>query len=265
MRAGVSTATLFLRLNNEDAVPLLAEWGVDEAEVFLTSFSEYAPSYAEQLAAKKGGLQVHSVHVLNTQFEPQLYAAHPRVKADAYYFLGETMRSARILGARYYTFHGVARLKRTFRENIPRVAGQTAEIAAFCRKFGVTLAYENVEWAFYNRPGVFRELKAACPTLAGVLDIKQARITGYDWRQYLEEMGENISHVHVSDVASDGTMCLPGRGVFDFDELFARLQGVGFDGPVLIENYGNDYGDIGEIRAAYEFLAEKAEKYGAKK
>ena len=265
MRAGVSTATFFRRLNNEDSVPLLSEWGVKEAEVFLTSFCEYAPAFSEGLAAKKGALNVHSVHVLNTQFEPQLYAAHPRVRADAYYFLEETMRSARILGAKYYTFHGLARLKRTFKEDIPRVARQTEEISAFCQKFGVTLAYENVEWAFYNRPGVFRELKAACPALAGVLDIKQARISGYDYQAYLEEMGPALSHVHVSDLTADGTMCLPGQGTFDFDELFSRLRAVGFQGPVLIENYGGDYRDLGEVKRAYEFIAEKAEKYAAKK
>ena len=265
MRAGVSTATFFLRLNNEDSIPLLAEWGVREAEVFLTSFSEYEPAFAQILAAKKGGLSVHSVHVLNTQFEPQLYAAHPRVKSDAYYFLEQAMRSAQILGAKYYTFHGVARLKRTFHEDIPRIARQTEEISAFCKKFGVTLAYENVEWAFYNRPGVFRELKAACPSLAGVLDVKQARISGYDWRQYLEEMGADLSHVHVSDLDENGKLCLPGQGIFDFDELFARLQDVGFNGAVLIENYGGDYRDLGEVKRAYEFIAEKAEKYAAKK
>ncbi len=264
MRAGVSTATFFLRLNTEDSVPLLAEWGVREAEVFLTSFSEYEPAFAERLTAAKGKLSVHSVHVLNTQFEPQLYAAHPRVKADAYYFLERAMRSAQILGAKYYTFHGLARIKRTFKEDIPRVARLTEEIAAFCKKFGVTLAYENVEWAFYNRPGIFRELKAACPALAGVLDVKQARISGYDYFAYLEEMGASLSHVHVSDITADGKMCLPGQGTFDFDELFARLQDVGFQGSVLIENYGGDYRDFGEVKRAYEFLAEKAEKYGAK-
>ncbi len=264
MQTGVSTATFFLRLNNEDSLPLLSEWGVGAAEVFLTSFSEYEPSFAQLLAAKKGGLHVHSVHVLNTQFEPQLYAAHPRVKADAYYFLERAMRSAQILGAKYYTFHGVARIKRTFKEDIPRVARLTEEIAAFCQKFGVTLAYENVEWAFYNRPGIFRELKAACPSLAGVLDVKQARISGYNYREYLEEMGASLSHVHVSDIRADGKLCLPGQGTFDFDELFARLRDVGFTGAVLVENYGGDYQNFGEVKTAYEFLAEKAEKYGAK-
>ena len=252
---------MFLRLNNEDTLPLYSEWGVGTAEVFLTSFSEYSPAFARTLAAGKGDVQVHSVHVINTQFEPQLYAEHPRIKADSYAWLEKVMKSARILGAKYYTFHGIARFKRTFREDFPRVAAKTQEIADFCAKYGVTLAYENVEWAFYNHPGVFRELKKGCPQLKGVLDIKQARVSGYDWREYLEEMAGSLAHVHVSDIGEDGKMCLPGAGIFDFDELFSRLCDAGFSGPLLIENYGGDYGTFDELRRAGEFLCEKAEKY----
>lgn len=261
MKIGISTASLFLRRNNEDALSLLDEWGVACAEVFLTSFSEYEPQFARLLCERKGRVKIHSVHVLNTQFEPQLYAVHPRVKGDAFGWLEKAMRSAEILGAGSYTFHGIARIKRTFRENFAGTGERTQEIFEFCKRFGVTLCYENVEWAFYNRPGVFRELKARCPQLEGVLDIKQARISGYPYADYLEEMGGSLSHVHVSDVDEAGRMCLPGRGKFDFDELFSRLRGTGFDGAVLIESYQDDYRDIAELKASYEYLAEKAEKY----
>lgn len=263
MKTGISTASFFLRLNNEDSLPLLNEWGVEQTEVFLTSFSEYDPSFAQQLQTVKGSVNVHSVHVINTQFEPQLYAEHPRVRSDAYYWLDRVMRSAQILGATHYTFHGIARLKRTFRENLPRVAEKTAEIFSFCKKYGVRLCYENVEWAFYNRPDIFRELKAACPDLGGVLDIKQARISEYPYERYLHDMAGSLTHVHVSDWNGE-KMCLPGEGSFDFDTLFKRLSDVGFHGVVLIENYGDDYKDFGQVKNAYEFLKEKAEKYCGK-
>ncbi len=264
MRAGVSTATLFGRLYNEDAVPLLAEWKAGCAEVFLTSFSEYSRDFGKLLAERKGDLPVHSVHVLNTQFEPQLYSDHPRVREDAFLWLARAMEAAQELGAHFYTFHGLARLKRTFRENVPRTAAKTREIAEFCARYGVTLSYENVEWAFIDRPEAFRALKKEYPALHGVLDVKQARISGYDWREYLKAMEGCLTHVHVSDVRADGGMCLPGRGTFDFDELFSRLRDAGFGGPVILENYGNDYGDFGEVKASLEFLAEKAEKYSVK-
>ncbi len=261
MTAGISTASLFQRVLNEDALPLFHEWGVGEAEVFLTSFCEYEPRFAKELAARKGNVHINSVHVLNTQFEPQLYSAHPRVRADAFAYLEKTMRSARVLGANYYTFHGLARIKRTFSEDMQRTGAATARIAEFCAKFGVQLSFENVEWAFYNRPGIFRALKEFCPNLKGTLDVKQARISGFDYQDYLNEMCGSISHVHVSDLTAEGKMCLPGRGAFDFDRLFSRLRDAGFTGCVLLESYAKDYGDLGELKTAYEFLAEKAYRY----
>ena len=260
MKVGISTASLFLRKNNEEALPLFDAWGVPCAEVFLTSFCEYAPAFAHTLAAAKGGVEIHSVHVLNTQYEPQLYAEHPRVLEDANGWLREVLASANILGAHNYTFHGIARLKRTFRENWQRFSAITAQIYETCRAAGVRLCYENVEWALYNRPGLFALLKKDCPDLGGVLDIKQARITGYDWREYLADMGESLATVHVSDVTAEGKMCLPGQGVFDFAELFARLRDIGFDGAVLIENYARDYGEPDELRRSFEYLADLAAK-----
>ena len=260
MKVGISTASLFLRKNNEEALPLFDAWGVPCAEVFLTSFCEYAPAFAHTLAAAKGGVEIHSVHVLNTQYEPQLYAEHPRVLEDANGWLREVLASANILGARNYTFHGIARLKRTFRENWQRFSAITAQIYETCRAAGVRLCYENVEWALYSRPGLFALLKKDCPDLGGVLDIKQARITGYDWREYLADMGESLATVHVSDVTAEGKMCLPGQGVFDFAELFARLRGIGFDGAVLIENYARDYDEPEELRRSFEYLADLAAK-----
>ena len=254
MQAGISTATLFVRRNNEDALALFKQWGVSVCEVFLTSFCEYEPAFARLCAERKGDVKVHSVHVLNTQFEPQLYAQHPRVVGDAFAFLRRTMECANLLGAKYYTFHGLARIKRTFREDLPRSGEQTREIAAVCERYGVSLCYENVEWALYNRPGVFSVLKEHCPALLGVLDLKQARITGYDYFDYLKEIGPSLSHVHVSDVTAEGRMCLPGQGVTDFPLLLKRLRGVGFDGPLFIENYSCDFGKEEELRASYEWL-----------
>lgn len=261
MDVGISTATLFLRHENEDSAALFGQWGVPVTELFLTSFCEYDASFARLVKERLGATRVHSMHVLNTQFEPQLYAEHERVKSDAFFWLRRAMEAARELGARYYTFHGIARLKRTFRENFGRLSPVTQEIFEVCAEYGVTLCYENVEWALYNRPGVFSKLKEACPALMGVLDIKQARISGYDYRDYLNEMGGRIAHVHVSDVDEAGKMCLPGQGTFDFDELFSRLKDVGFDGAVLIENYKSDYGEERELLDSLRWLQEKAEKY----
>ena len=51
MKVGISTASFFKRLNNEEALPLLNRWGIPCTEMFFTSFSEYEPRFAEALSA----------------------------------------------------------------------------------------------------------------------------------------------------------------------------------------------------------------------
>ena len=140
MQTGVSTASLFLRKNNEEALPLLNALGVKTAEVFLTTYSEYGEAFARELKAVRGNISVNSVHILNTQFEPQLFNAHPRARADAFAWLDKVMDSANILGAPYYTFHGTARMKRAARsgknDDFSRMIDGFWEICKACEKRG---------------------------------------------------------------------------------------------------------------------------------
>ena len=265
MKTGVSTASLFLRQNNEDALPLLEKLGVKTTEVFLTSFSEYAPSFANLLTTRKGALDVNSIHILNTQFEPQLFNTHPRVRKDAYGWLEQVLKSAQILGAPYYTFHGTARVKRAARsgknDDFSAIIEGFKDIICACARYGVTLCLENVEWSTYNRVGVLSRIKDELPTLKTVLDIKQARISQYPYEQYLAEMGDRLAYLHISDIDERGKICLPGKGVFDFDTLIKRLKDNGFDGALLIEVYTGDYGAEEELKTACEYIDELLYKY----
>ena len=263
MYTGVSTASLFLREMNEDAVSVLDGLGIRNTEVFLTTFSEYGEEFGRLIAARRGNMRVCSVHVLNTQFEPQLFGAHPRARADAFALLDKAMAGAAVFGAKHYTFHGITRLKKN---SVPADAGKLAaslgEIAAACARHGIGLSLENVHWALYNAPGLFRPLKERCPALSGVLDVKQARLSGYPYPMYIKDMEGSISHVHLSDVDERGRICLPGRGVFDFVECFRRLKDAGFCGTALIEVYAGDYGEYAELKRSCDFLGEAAAKAG---
>ncbi|MBP5242698.1 MAG: sugar phosphate isomerase/epimerase, partial [Clostridia bacterium] len=161
------------------------------------------------------------------------------------------------------TFHGMARVKRTGNyDNFSFLSPRTQEIYDFCQGYGVTLAYETVEWAIYNRPGVFAKLKEECPNLKGVLDIKQTRLSGYDYKDYISDMGASLAYVHYSDVDENGNTCLAGRGIFDTDLLLKRLKDNGFDGAILIENYAKDFKALEELKESYLYLQEKIYKYG---
>jgi superfamily I DNA/RNA helicase len=64
---------------------------------------------------------------------------------------------------------------------------------------------------------------------------------------------EDKTHLDDNDVLDNGKMCLPGKGVTDFDKLFRALNGVGFNGAMLIEAYTGDYGKESELFESLDF------------
>ncbi len=261
MQVGISTASLFERKTTEDALQFLDKNGVSTAEVFLESYCEYNKEFGEILQGVQGNVNVHSVHTLTTQFEPQLYSVNKRAQKDSFELLERTMSVAEQLGAKYYTFHGVARVKRTpMILNFERIGDITNKIMEVTQRHGVTLAYENVHWSYYNYIGFFNELRKRVPNIKGTLDIKQAYQSGIDYFDFLKEMGGDIVTVHLSDRDSDGKMCLPGRGAFDFEKLFNRLADVNFNGALLLEVYQNDYTEYQELFDSQEYIKNLAQK-----
>ena len=261
MQTGISTASLFGRFFTEDAVEELSGAGVKTAEVFLETYGEYTPEFGELIKKRKDGMDIHSVHVLTTQYEPQLYSMNERAKADSFKLLEGTARAAEILGAKYYTFHGGARFrKEPLILNLDNVGEETRKIVDVLGKHGVSLAYENVHWGYYNYIGFFSELKKRVPNLKGTFDIKQARQSGISYKEFISEMGEAIVTAHISDINENGKMCLPGKGITDFKEVFSRLKDVGFDGAILIESYNSDYKELKELYESLDFVTETAEK-----
>ena len=304
MKTGISTASFFLRQECEEAIAAIGGLGAQCAEVFLGSFYEYRPEFARKVvqtfAERTGGdrstvgegfsenaadggerragelhilqpserpfgdMEVTSVHALSSNFEPQLFSSSRRVRGDAFYWLDQIMRSANILEAKKYTFHGLFghAAHGAGRKDLGSTAEYLNGAIEFCARYGVELCLENVCWCLYNRPGVFAELKERCPSLRGVLDLKQARRSGYPAQMYIEDMRGCISHVHLSDVTAEGRLCLPGKGVTDFSELFKRLAGAGFDGELIIETYSDDYSDLSELKTSLEYISELACKQG---
>lgn len=261
MKVGISTSSLFLRKNTEDAVRFLSENHIETAEVFLASYCEYNAEFGSLLASRKGDMEINSVHTLTTQFEPQLYSVNKRAAEDSFKILDGVLAAAEKINAKYYTFHGVALLKKTpVKYDYERIAEITSRINSACRSHGVTLSYENVHWCYYSRPGFFKELKSRCPFLKGVLDIKQAEQSGFGYGEYIDDMAENIVTVHLSDRNENGKLCLPLAGKFDYEDLFKRLKGAGFDGALLIEAYPENYEKEEDLFVSVERLKELAYK-----
>lgn len=256
MKTGISTACLFARCETEQAFKELNNLGVENTEAFLQTFYEYRPEFAKKYHTELGGVNVNSVHVMTGNFEPQLFAHTRRSRGDGFYWLDQLMRSARLLGAQYYTMHGIIRKGSNAGENFDYLGERINEIIGFCSRYGVNLCLENVWWSLYNRPGLFSELKRRAGGLSGVFDLKQARRSGYPYQMYIKEMGSSLAYAHLSDVDENGRICLPGNGIYNFEEILKCLKGEGFDGAIIIEVYSDNYGDLSELKTSLDYLNE---------
>lgn len=263
MEIGISTASLFGRLYNEDALPLLNQLDARVVEVFLETYFEYTEQFGKLLGERKGNLTVHSVHTLNTHFEPQLFSNCERTKKDALEIFENCLKVGQLLGASCYTMHGKARFKRKINyDNYQEIGGHMCDLTDLCKKYGMMLTLENVEWAYYSHTGFFKNVKKYCNDLKACLDVKQARESGFSYKEYIEEMGDSLMTVHLSDVDEFGKTARPSpHGKFDFDELFRMLAYNGFKGECLLEIYQENFSDYNQLKQSLLYLREIKSKY----
>jgi sugar phosphate isomerase/epimerase len=254
MEIGLSTATFFGKSLTEDSFDIIKQAGVSVCEVFLTTFSEYEESFGDILAEKKGDLQVHSVHSLTNQFEPQLSNRVERTRRDAFVYFDKVCKTMQKLGAKYYTYHGASIIKKSqLNINYEYESSCLKDIMAKVNEYGGELTFENVHWAKYNKPEFIKKIHQYIPELKTCLDIKQAMQSGIDYKEYIKASPNSIRTVHVCDWNERG-LCAPGKGNFDFKELFAILTDVGYTGPVMIELYSGDYKDYREVYDSVDYL-----------
>ena len=262
MKLGISTASFFGKIPNENSIKLLNDWSVPVCEVFLSTFCEYEDDFIDLLLERKGKIEVNSVHSLTNQFEPQLFNKVERTRNDAFKYFEQVLKDGQRLGAKYYTFHGPGLMKRT--SIVPPVEAIVPYVKSLVesgKKYGVGISYENVHWAYYSKPGFFKPLYKEIPELYATLDIKQARQSEYDYKDYIKDMAGRISTVHICDYDQNGKTTIPSKGVFDYDDLFSRLKDAGFDGAVLIELYSNDYDTSDDVKRSYEYVKNIISKY----
>ena len=263
MRIGISTSSYFPNLYTEQAIGEIAESGCGVCEVFLASHYEYRGEFGEVLqdslakARKVHALEVHSIHTLTNQFEPDLFNRGDKARADAFDAFNKACKVGQMIGAKHYTFHGPTLLKRAVKYTFdyPRLATTVNRLVEIAASYGLRFCYENVHWTYCSTPTYFDNIKRLCPDLGAVLDIKQAMQSGIDWREFLKVQKDRLCTVHVCDYDDKG-LAIPGRGSFDFVEFFARLMDAGYDGPCLMEVYDKNYDDIAQLKDSYLYLCD---------
>lgn len=255
MRLGISTASFFNRVPTESTFDYLRQMRVDTTEIFLNTYSEYEKPFVDALVQRRGNIAVHSVHCLGTQFEPQLFSANARVRADAENLFRKVCYAGFMLGAKFYTFHGPTRLKK--RDNAfdyPKLAGRINQLIDIAQSYGINLSYENVFWTYASEPEWFKQILKLCPRLYTTLDVKQAVLAGFDPNKFIEAMGGRISTVHLCDVDKAGKTALPGKGKIAFEKFFRELEKCNNNVSALLEVYSRDYHDFNELKAAFDYI-----------
>lgn len=257
MRIGFSTASFFKKELTEDALVSIGKLGASCCEVFLGSYSEYTQRFAKLLKSRKNGVDIVSVHTLNQQYEPDLFNQVERARKDSETILHKVARAANIVGARYYTFHGPAMLRRVnYSFDYEKLGKRIEELCSYVREnsYGTTsLTYENVHWCYSNTPEFFQNIIPNAPSLKTCLDVKQALQSGFLPEKYIDAMGNRLTNVHLCDY-NNGKTALPGKGAFDFEKLFGVLLSSGYRGDAMIEVYSGDYDGYDELARSFEYV-----------
>ncbi|MDR0752012.1 MAG: sugar phosphate isomerase/epimerase [Christensenellaceae bacterium] len=257
MKVGISTGAFFLKVPTEDTFKIINDIGAQTCEVFLATFCEYTPKFAELLAKASDGIDVYSIHTQTMQFEPDLFSAYKRNQEDAEEIFKSVANTANILGAKCYTMHGPARLKRIEYvlnyEQISKRLDELQTILSAKTHGNCQITYENVHYCYYNSPFFFTNLRKNSKILA-CLDVKQAmqsKISAFD---YLDACKDRLANVHLCDYTSEGLPVLPGKGIFNFVDFFVKLMKNNYSGPLIMEPYHNNYNNYSELTAGLNYL-----------
>ncbi|MDR3552247.1 MAG: sugar phosphate isomerase/epimerase [Clostridia bacterium] len=261
METAVSTACLY-PLETEKSLETLLALGFRRFELFANTECELRDAFIDALRGRLDaeGASVYSLHPFTSGFEHLLFFSdYPRRFEDGAAQYARYFRAARRLGASVVVFHG------------DFAAGRLND-AEYCERFrtlsgiaageGIILAQENVSRC---RSRSVRFIRTMHQTLGAdarfVLDLKQALRSEEQPLEMLEAMGDGIVNVHISD-SRPGSDCLPpGCGDMNFTALLESLSRFGYDGPLVIEVYRNNFLEPEELGAAMRFVDSLVQKH----
>lgn len=263
MEIGISTATYFGKVLTEDTFRYIKSAGVDVAEVFMTTFSEYTPEFGDILKknAEDNGVTVYSVHSANLNYEPGLNNPVQRAVDDAEYFYREVLANGLKLNAHSYTYHGSTRLKRrAYSFDFEKLGAKMEHLCDIADEYNINLSYETVHWAYFNSPDFFNSLKVFSPRLKCTMDIKQIMQAGKSFEEFMPCVEGRLNNVHLTDYDGNGNILRPGKGNVDYYKLFSMLRDVGYDGPLMVELYCGNYDNYAELSDSVDYLKNILEK-----
>lgn len=254
MAIGISTSCLYPQ-ETEKTLKELAQLGVKVCEVFFNSPSETTLEFAEILnkISREYGIKIVSVHPFSSFSETyMLFSEYQRRFDDMLDFYKRNFEVTSAAGAKISVIHG-SLLPAKISEN--EYFERFIKLSEAGKKFGVTVAQENVNRHLSENPKFLKKMKAALGTdFKLVFDVKQAVRAGYSPLEFAKEFKEDIIHIHLSDHNEKHDCIPPALGNFDFKALFSVMESANYTGDYIIELYRAGFGDVSDLKKALNYL-----------
>lgn len=254
MSIGVSSSCLY-PFSPRESLETIAKLGVKTSEVFFNAPSEITLAYAKELNKIKNayGVDILSLHPYTSFAETvMLFSEYKRRFTDTLEYYKQIFEITAEIGAKITVIHG-SKLpgKIEHNEYFERFALMIEE----GKKFGVTVAQENVNNHFSENPDFMKKMRTYLGNdFKMIFDVKQSVRAGFDPLEFAKEFAKDIIHIHLSD-HKDGFDCLPpSKGVFDFGKLFEIMKNAEYGGSYVIELYRHNFGEPCELIDSLDYL-----------
>lgn len=139
------------------------------------------------------------------------------------------------------------------------------QVVPEAKRLGVILAVEPEPGLLIESADEYRRFKQAyfpnedCVRMN--CDIGHLFCVGDDPAEVIRSMPADVAHVHLEDIGANRVHqhLTPGKGVIDFDAVFAALRDIRYDGHVTVELYPYETTAAGVARKAWDHLRGKME------
>ncbi len=256
MKIGASTSC-FYPLETEKALDRVIDLGFKSCEIFFNSSSELEDRFTTEMKkrADSEGVDILSAHPFSSFIENTcIFGEYQRRYDDFIDLYKRHFHACAVLGADIAVIHGgLAVQKRDIPEE--HYLERFRKLVEFGRVEGVRVCQENVvRFRSQSLDFLKRMRNELGDDFNMVFDIKQAIRSGYDPFEIVEEMKNEIVHLHLSDNGEDGDCLPPGRGTFDFKRLFDTMEGAGYNGGAVIEIYSKGFDVADELAQSRSFF-----------
>ena len=262
MQVGISTACFYPEAL-EETFSYIAQMGFKKIEIFFNTESElHEPVISEiKSIVDENDLKVISIHPYTSLMEGMLlFSDYKRRTQDGFEQYKRYFEAAKMLGAKYLTFHG-ERLTSESKIDNPEVKKKKIEcyhrLCSIAKEFDITVAQENVAWCKSSNPEYLKRLYEDVPELRYTLDLKQGCRAGHLWTDYYNIIYDRLENIHINDFDENRSCLLPSEGSFDYTEFFKRLKKDNYKGDVIIEVYKTNYKTKEQLKNSAEFLRNK--------